>query len=78
MHTLRIVLFVFALAGALAGPAPAQEDRPPRLDRVLAVVGEGIVRGRPDMAVITMGVVSEARTAGEALEASSASMTRIR
>jgi uncharacterized protein YggE len=45
--------------------------------RLLSVTGEGISYGRPDLALITLGVVSEARTAGEALTANSQSMAGI-
>ena len=45
--------------------------------RLLSVSGEGIVQGAPDIALITLGVVSEAKAAGEALAANSQSMDRI-
>ena len=44
---------------------------------MISVVGEAVVRGRPDMAVLMLGVVSDARTAGEALSANSEAMRRI-
>lgn len=72
------VLIVLALAGAFgAGAGNAQTLQPETGERRLTVVGEGLVQGRPDMAVISMGVVSEAVSAGEALDANSAAMTRI-
>ena len=73
-------LFVMTptLSGVLGAAAVAQPvDAAPRQERVLAVVGEGTVRGLPDMAAITLGVVSEAPSAQEALTANTASMTRI-
>jgi uncharacterized protein YggE len=73
----RFAFLLLALSLPLAAPAAAQPEPPLRHERVLAVVGEGTVRGLPDMAVITMGVVSEAKSAGEALAANTASMTSI-
>jgi uncharacterized protein YggE len=71
-------LVVLALAGPLAvDGGKAQGVAPEAAERRVSVVGEGIVHGRPDMALITMGVVSEAVSAGEALAANSAAMTRI-
>lgn len=46
-------------------------------ERLLSVSGEGIVKGAPDIALITLGVVSEASAAREALAANSQSMERI-
>lgn len=67
-------LLVFALALLFpAAGAQAQLVTAPE-PRLLSVAGEGIVYGRPDLALITLGVVSEARTAGEALAANSQSM----
>ena len=75
---MKAVLIVLALAGPFgAGAGNAQTLQVDSGERRLTVVGEGIVQGRPDMAVISMGVVSEAVSAGEALDANSAAMTRI-
>jgi uncharacterized protein YggE len=63
---------VFAPGRAPAQPADVAEN-----GRALSVVGEATVRGRPDMAMLTLGVVSDARTAGEALAANTEGMTRI-
>ena len=46
-------------------------------ERLLTVNGQGIVRGAPDLAIITLGVVSEAKAARDALSANSESMSRI-
>ena len=67
---LALALSLFAGQAALA-----QDDAPP--PRVLSVVGEGEVRGAPDMATVTLAVVSEGAAAREALDANSASMTAI-
>jgi uncharacterized protein YggE len=69
------VLIVAALVGI--GPAAAQTLSLPPADPSISVVGEGIVRGQPDMAVVTAGVVSEAETAGAALGDNSAVMGRM-
>jgi len=77
MHLARS-LFALALATVATLPAAqAQSPGVPAPERVLSVVGEGIVRGRPDIALITLGVVSEAATAREALSANTQSMARI-
>jgi uncharacterized protein YggE len=47
----------------------------PTNQQLLSVTGEGVVRARPDMAVITVGVVSEAQSARDALSENSQSMT---
>jgi len=65
--------FVLPLAGAQGFAQTASEPR----ERLLSVTGEGVVRARPDMAVITLGVVSEAKDAGEALAANNEAMTTI-
>ncbi len=60
-----------------AATAAFAQAAPESRERLLSVTGEGVVRARPDMAVITLGVVSEAKNAGEALSANNAAMTRI-
>lgn len=73
---LRSTLFVAAaLVWLGAGAAAAQEelgDRPR-----LSVVGEGEVHATPDMAVLTLGVVTEAETARGALVANTEAMSQI-
>lgn len=61
----------FASAAVSAQPS-APEDR-----RLISVIGEGVIRAKPDMATIELGVVAEAADAAAALEANSASMQRI-
>ena len=58
-----LILFVF-FAGL---PAFAQDTAP----REIVVTGEGRVSAAPDMATIMIGVMREARTAGEAMAAAS-------
>ena len=73
---IRALLVAAALALPLGTSAAAAEENAPR-ERLLSVQGEGTARAQPDMAVITLGVVSEAANAAEALSANSQSMSRI-
>lgn len=59
-----------ALMSLATVPAYSQENQ----TRTLTVSGEGEVSAAPDMAVISIGVVSEAQSAAEALEKNSAQM----
>jgi len=77
-HEIRAI----ALAAVLTLPlgmslAMAQDEAPQRRERLLSVSGEGKVQAAPDMALITLGVVSEAESASGALTANSESMSRI-
>ena len=70
----------FACALALAGlvlvaPAAAEEDKP--MPRLMSLTGKGEVTASPDMAVLSIGVVSEDRTARQALFANTRSMTAL-
>jgi uncharacterized protein YggE len=69
-----------ALAVALplalwALPADAQEDR--ARQPVISVSGEGEASIAPDMAVLQLSVVRDAKTAADALSANSAAMTEV-
>lgn len=66
-----VAITAFPLGGALA------QDNDARNERLLTVSGQGTVNGAPDLAIITLGVVSEAKAAGDALRQNSESMTRI-
>jgi uncharacterized protein YggE len=72
---MRIPLLAAALAlcvlGASGRPASAAEARS------VTVTGQGTTMARPDMAVLTAGVVSEAATATEALAANSRSTAAV-
>ena len=70
------LLIATAFLAAFAGAVQAQDVGIPR-ERLLSVVGEGIVRGRPDMAVISLAVVTEAKEARGALSQNSAGMARL-
>ncbi len=54
-------------------PARAEEANAP----AISIVGIGNVYARPDMAMVSTGVVNEAKTAREALNANTAAMTNI-
>jgi uncharacterized protein len=69
-----VSLFMFAIFAVPASfPAAAQERTMP----TISVVGEGVATARPDMAVVTIGVVSQAPRAGDALVQNSKSMTEV-
>jgi len=68
MQILKVA--AFAVFAALASPAFAQETR----GTVLNVHAEGISEARPDLATITVGVVTTGRTAQAALEENSQRM----
>lgn len=65
---------VFAAFCALATPALAQDD-----DTIatISLTGSGNVTAAPDIAVVTSGVVSQAKTAREALDANTSAMTSL-
>jgi uncharacterized protein YggE len=63
----------FALLLAVALPAAAQEKSMPSI----TVVGEGMIAARPDIAVVSLGVVSQATRAADALEQNSKAMTSV-
>ena len=67
------LLLALPLAFALVSPASAQDKNMP----TLAVTGEGLVTARPDMAIVTVGVVSQAPRAGDALAQNSKAMTAV-
>ncbi len=66
-------LMIAVIAAFWAGAALAAETASARL----TVTGEGLVDSVPDMATITLGVTNEARTAAEAMSATSAAVTAI-
>ncbi|MCX5515714.1 SIMPL domain-containing protein [Kaistia algarum] len=71
---LRAALATSVLALALAGPAMAQTV--PSVP-TLTAFGNGSASAAPDIAVVTLGVVSEAASAKEALSANAADMTAV-
>ncbi len=72
MHiTLKAVLLAAAVALA---PTMAQAEPP---TPTLSLTGEGTMRAVPDTVIISMGVVQEAETAGEALNANNEAMAKL-
>ena len=70
------VVLAVVLSFPAAGMAAAQDansDQP----HLLSVSGEATIRAQPDMALITLGVVTQATAAHDALAENSTSMTRI-
>jgi uncharacterized protein len=69
------LLASLAFAGlALLGPAALHAEP---LPRVLTVTGSGEVKAAPDRALISTGVVTEGRTAGQAMEANARAMSAV-
>ena len=68
--SLALAASLFVLPAALAG------DQSPPL-RIISMVGHGTVKSAPDMAVVTLGVVREAKTARAALSANNAAMREV-
>ncbi len=79
---MRLEIRAIVLATVISLPlgmslAAAQNAEPQGRERLLSVTGDGTVRAAPDMALITLGVVSEAAAASDALQANSQSMNGI-
>jgi uncharacterized protein YggE len=73
--TLAILCALGLAALTPAGIAAAAEDEPK--PRLMSLTGKGEVTTSPDMAVLSIGVVSEDRTARQALFANTRSMTAL-
>ncbi len=67
-----IFLALTLLAAAPAQVAIAKDDKPS-----VSVTGVGSAKAKPDMANISIGVVSEGATAADALEKNTAAMSRV-
>ena len=74
MFKTLIVASALTLAAAFLTPALAEDAK---LVRSISLTGHGEVRMAPDMAVVTVGVLSSAPTAREALDANTKSMQAI-
>lgn len=70
---IRASLLASAMLGALALPAAADPASPP----VLTVTGDGSASAAPDIAVVSLGVVSEAPTAQDALSSNAKDMNAV-
>jgi uncharacterized protein YggE len=71
-----IVALSLALAAALPLAAQAQDSAKPR-EATIVVTGEGSAEMAPDMALIDLGVVKDAKTAREALDANNKAMADV-
>lgn len=72
LRTLAAMLIVL-LAGATAGQAASEG----KMQRMITVTSSGGVSAKPDIARIQSGVVTEAKTARDALSANSATMEKL-
>lgn len=70
-----LVSVAIAVAFATFSPASARAEEPPV--RMLSLTGKGEVLTRPDMALITLGVVSRATAARAALDTNNAAMSTL-
>ncbi|MFN4354786.1 SIMPL domain-containing protein [Parvibaculum sp.] len=73
LSILSLSALAVAASLALAPAAHATEKAP----RIITITGEGEVTAAPDIAYVDMGVVSEGKTAGEALAANTAAMEKV-
>ncbi len=75
---MRRLSLALALLAATALPAAAAgPEAVAGADRVVAVWGEGEAHAKPDMAELSAGVVTEGRSAHDALSANSQAMERV-
>ncbi|MFN3933384.1 SIMPL domain-containing protein [Parvibaculum sp.] len=73
-HLILALSALFIAAGLAAAPlAQATEQRA----RTITITGEAQVSAAPDIAYVDMGVVTEGKTAGEALAANTAAMQKV-
>ena len=79
-----VAALLLAAAWLLPGPAPAvaqtqvtTTEEEPAMDRTISVSGTGQASAQPDVAVISIGVTTEAKEAGEALTENSVQMTGV-
>lgn len=80
MHLIKAAAAATALTALAVAPAAAQptghEGHMQRIEgTMLSVAAEGMVETAPDMATLSMGVVTEGRTAAEAMAANARRMT---
>jgi uncharacterized protein YggE len=79
MKSLKFALAPLALAFALPGVAMAHSEQSAiaATSTLLTITAEGKSTRTPDLAVFSAGVVSEGKTASEALSANAAAMTKV-
>ena len=71
----RLFWMIVAAAMVAVAPVGASAEEGAAEPRLLSVSGEGVAHAAPDIALITLGAVSEAVSARDALDDNSATMT---
>ena len=66
-----------SMAGALSQPAFAQEKNVSEKQSFIVVTGDGEMQAAPDMAILDLSVLREAKTAREALTDNNKAMTKV-
>ncbi|MBY4606171.1 SIMPL domain-containing protein [Rhizobium sp. 9T] len=74
LHLSKTVLMTALLALPLAAAAPAMAQEAKPREAVISVTGDGESSMAPDMAVVTLSVVKQAKTAREALDENNKAM----
>jgi uncharacterized protein len=80
MRVLKALLICSACAFATTVPSLAQTVPTvggPVQSAMITVTGEGVVHGAPDMAILSIGVTTEAKTAKDAMAQNSASLASV-
>ncbi|MBV2143970.1 SIMPL domain-containing protein [Falsochrobactrum sp. TDYN1] len=70
-------LSALMIAAAFALPAAAQENQTMKQSARIAVTGEGKMNASPDMAILNLTVLREAKTAREAMSANNEAMSKV-
>ena len=76
MRLFKALLIASALTLAPMAPIAAQTV-PLAAPALISVTGEGMVQGAPDMAILSIGVTTEAKSATEAMAANSKALTTV-
>lgn len=80
MRVFKTLLICSACAFATTVPGLAQTQptaSAPVQSALITVMGEGVVHGAPDMAILSIGVTTEAKTAKDAMAQNSASLALV-
>jgi uncharacterized protein YggE len=73
----RLFAAAFAVSALVPAVAAAQVPPPPPVQPRIVVMGEGEAAVAPDLALLTLSVMREAKTAREALDANNAAMAAV-
>jgi uncharacterized protein len=71
----RFIAACLIVASFIAAPAAFAEER--KMPRLISLSGHGEVKSAPDMAIVSLGTLSQAATAKEALAANTTQMTAL-